>query len=457
MSSIQRAVLLALVATAGLCAAPLAAGEVDSQEPGIPAYQSLVAAGDYVAAVKTGQDVLSAMRADRHAPEAVSSIDERVAAVDALQVLTTRKLSMIYDGIVTGSPSVFRYTSPTPSELYVRAREYLAKTPLRREGLSDLETRFAQSYVQGTTIVADERVTEAYLKVVAARPDEESASKARGFLTAYFVGAHDDDSYSAVLPLLARKITGGKAPVFIVDDAVALLDSPEAAYRALRALEACAWAAWPESERHNAAKAVAEFAEKKGDYATAVRAYGEIAAGSDAARAQAGQSEIIRILGEKAVDYGGAAQACAEYLKRFPNSPEIGNIEYLKARFEYDGRDFHSAIADMDGFVQRRGDSPLVPSALLVKGLALAGLDKTGDAVAAFSEVIARFPKHDLAGKAQFLIGITYYAARDYSRAYEAFQKFVDFYPNNVYVPQAGRYMILSRRSAGSSEEQGAP
>jgi tol-pal system protein YbgF len=58
-------------------------------------------------------------------------------------------------------------------------------------------------------------------------------------------------------------------------------------------------------------------------------------------------------------------------------------------------------------------------------------------AIMGFQEVIAKFPSSELADNAQYWIGESYYAQKDYQQAQVEFQKTVDGYPQGDKVPAA--------------------
>ncbi|HTG10352.1 MAG TPA: tol-pal system protein YbgF, partial [Candidatus Eisenbacteria bacterium] len=63
--------------------------------------------------------------------------------------------------------------------------------------------------------------------------------------------------------------------------------------------------------------------------------------------------------------------------------------------------------------------------------------DEHGQAVLEFTELIDKFPKHNLAASAQYWIGEAYYRQRDFNQAVTEFQKVPDLYPQSTPVPEA--------------------
>lgn len=63
--------------------------------------------------------------------------------------------------------------------------------------------------------------------------------------------------------------------------------------------------------------------------------------------------------------------------------------------------------------------------------------DEHGQAVLEFTEIIDKFPKHNLASSSQYWIGEAYYRQRDFNQAVTEFQKVSDLYPQSAQVPES--------------------
>ncbi|MEX2224448.1 MAG: tol-pal system protein YbgF [Candidatus Rokuibacteriota bacterium] len=63
--------------------------------------------------------------------------------------------------------------------------------------------------------------------------------------------------------------------------------------------------------------------------------------------------------------------------------------------------------------------------------------DEHGQAVLEFTELIDRFPRHNLAASAQYWIGEAYYRQRDFNQAATEFQKVPDLYPQSQPVAES--------------------
>jgi tol-pal system protein YbgF len=75
-----------------------------------------------------------------------------------------------------------------------------------------------------------------------------------------------------------------------------------------------------------------------------------------------------------------------------------------------------------------------------------------GLAIMGFQEVIAKFPASELADNAQYWIGESYYAQKDFKHAQEEFQKTVDGYPRGDKVPAALLKIALCQIESGDKK-----
>jgi tol-pal system protein YbgF len=77
------------------------------------------------------------------------------------------------------------------------------------------------------------------------------------------------------------------------------------------------------------------------------------------------------------------------------------------------------------------------PEQLYQSALSTYGSRELGQAVLDFTELIARYPKHPVAGNAQFWIGEAYYSQRDYRQALVEYQKGIQRFPRGEKVADA--------------------
>lgn len=87
------------------------------------------------------------------------------------------------------------------------------------------------------------------------------------------------------------------------------------------------------------------------------------------------------------------------------------------------------------------------PEQLYNAALATYRSRELGQAVLEFTDLVAKFPKHLLAGNAQYWIGEAYYAQRDYRQALAEFQKVMEQFPKGNKAPDALLKIGLSYRA----------
>jgi outer membrane protein assembly factor BamD (BamD/ComL family) len=428
--------LAASIITLGICAC--CALGLDAE--GLKSYEAALASGDLANAVAQGAKLLAEIKAARPEAASVASIEARLAAIEDGRRLGVFKMESIMRGIGAEDPSPFLYIAPTPAELYNRGRDRFVKTALVYADFSEAEKSFVRSYLDAAMLVADKSVVEAHKGVVDGKPSDESARKARAYLTAYVACTHDEFSYPAVLPLIAKTVTGGALPVFMVEDALSELGDARAALGLVNVLDGATWAKWPEGKDIEVMKAIALFAENHGDRDFAIVVNNLIVTRGTSAESESAQLGIIRNA-EKARDWAGAAAACGDFLKRYPESKDARNTGYLKASYEYQAQAYEAALTTLKQFREKFGSEEVMPNVLLLEGMSYSGLSKTDEALKSFNTLVEKYPKHFMAGKAEFLAGLALLSNQRYVEARQRFQRVVDFYPNDTKAPDAKSFL----------------
>jgi len=92
-----------------------------------------------------------------------------------------------------------------------------------------------------------------------------------------------------------------------------------------------------------------------------------------------------------AEDFRGAASGFMGFIKKYPNSPYIGNAQYWLAESFYSMGDFTKAIAEFQTLVDKYPQSPRVKEAIFKQGSAFMRLKKYTEAKLFFQKVIASY------------------------------------------------------------------
>jgi outer membrane protein assembly factor BamD (BamD/ComL family) len=446
-----------LLAACWLCAAfalissPAARGE--EQNAQVDLYWQYVKAGDTAQALQAGRAVMSALEAANPDSATLKSIEERFRSVRDARARILDKLGIISAGSKAGRPGAFAYVTPTPRELYDEITRKFGLSRPSFSGLSEAGSAFAASYLATALSGADADALKAYKEVMAAGADDKAVAKTRGYLAAYILALHDDASLPDALHTAANELSGGKLPIFLAESTLMEVSDIGLTLRILNALDSAKWASWPEGERLRLSKLMADRALATGGYEWAVNAYRAVAA-ADPASAEQAQYTIIELHSKRARSierergrsedqpplktvYADAAADCGKYLQMFPDSPRALTVEYSKVVFEYRAGQYKEAAASAQAFRANHPQAKKVPDVMLVEGLATSDLNKPDDAVKIFEEVIDKYPKHAVAGEAQYMIGHVYFTTQRYAQAKVCFQRVVDFYPKSENVSNA--------------------
>ena len=113
-------------------------------------------------------------------------------------------------------------------------------------------------------------------------------------------------------------------------------------------------------------------------------------------------------------------------LRDLPTSNELGTTERVPPIPARASRSAAAATATDDDALE-----------LYRRGTAALRSREHAAAIAAFRELVARFPRHDYADNAQYWLGEAYYDQKDYARAIAEFRATVAHYPRGNKVPDA--------------------
>jgi tol-pal system protein YbgF len=97
--------------------------------------------------------------------------------------------------------------------------------------------------------------------------------------------------------------------------------------------------------------------------------------------------------------------------------------------------------------------SPEAPEALYERSNESLLRRQFGDAEAGFSTFLSKYPEHGLAGSAQYWLGETYYAQRDFKRAAQTFLQGYKKYPKGRRAPDSLLKLGISLNRLGQAEQ----
>ena len=174
----------------------------------------------------------------------------------------------------------------------------------------------------------------------------------------------------------------------------------------------------------------------------AIEIYDRIVQGAtEANNAQEAQLKIIKIYAEQLKLYDRAIAECQNYLKKFPNSDQISQVEFLLGKLAYLSKDYTGAVGGLDSFCRKYPDNPQISEAMTLAAISRMSEGNTQDAIERFGEIIGKYPDGDLAAKSKFLIGYTLVSEQKYSEALEIFKQLIEQFPKSQYVKQAQSFI----------------
>jgi outer membrane protein assembly factor BamD (BamD/ComL family) len=153
------------------------------------------------------------------------------------------------------------------------------------------------------------------------------------------------------------------------------------------------------------------------------------------------QFKIIGIYAEQLKLCDKAIEECQKFLKMFPDSIQVSEIEFLIGKLSYLDADYASVTGQMDSFQRKYPNSPQVGQAMMFAALSRMSEGIDSDAIDRFSEIIRKYPNSDLAARSKLLIGYIHVSGQKYSRALETFKQLIEQYPESQYVERAKSFV----------------
>jgi TolA-binding protein len=166
-----------------------------------------------------------------------------------------------------------------------------------------------------------------------------------------------------------------------------------------------------------------------------------VAQATDADKAHKAQFEIIKVYAEQLKLYDKAIQECQQFLKKFSDSEQVSQVEFLIGKLAYLNEDYTGAVGQLDSFQRKYPNDPEVGQAMMLAALGRMSERATDDAIDRFTEIIQRYPNSDIAARSKLLIGHAQVSEQKYSLALETFRQLVEQYPKSQYVEHAKSFI----------------
>ncbi len=129
--------------------------------------------------------------------------------------------------------------------------------------------------------------------------------------------------------------------------------------------------------------------------------------------------------------YREAAQVLADMLQSLPPDEVVERASDSVVRNYFETKQWEKTVATAASFERKFSASDALPGVLLLKGQALQELEKYDEADKTFSEIIARFPRHELAPHAMFSRAFSSIWQEDYPRAMAGFDEVITRFPES--------------------------
>ncbi len=136
--------------------------------------------------------------------------------------------------------------------------------------------------------------------------------------------------------------------------------------------------------------------------------------------------EASKVFGEM-VDRFPQSEYCAEALFR------AGEAAFNRRAMVDEDKDAHfrESLTFFDRLINGYSNSEYTDDALYSKAWCLINLKREAEAMGLFEQVVARFPYDRYGPRSQFTVGDYYYSLKEYDKAKESYQHFLDLYPED--------------------------
>lgn len=135
-----------------------------------------------------------------------------------------------------------------------------------------------------------------------------------------------------------------------------------------------------------------------------------------------------------------ASRTFGEMVDRFPKTEyaaealfRAGEAAFNRRATTDEAKDAHfrESVTYFDRLLRDYSSSDYADDALYSKAWSLINLSQQEDAMRLLEEVVTRFPYDRYGPKSQFTVGDYYYSLKEYDKAKDSYQRFLDLYPEN--------------------------
>lgn len=154
-------------------------------------------------------------------------------------------------------------------------------------------------------------------------------------------------------------------------------------------------------------------------------------------------------------DYAAAIPDFRVYIEKFPDTEAAENAAFFVAVSLFELKKTDEAIKELQAFEKKYPKSKLLPSALYQVAKAFEEKKDTASALAAHARVVKEFPGETVAPYSQIAIALTNLGlgAKAYPSALQAFDQFLQLFPDHPLAPNAMLYRAEILRNQNKASE----
>ncbi|MBM3332474.1 tetratricopeptide repeat protein [candidate division WOR-3 bacterium] len=144
-----------------------------------------------------------------------------------------------------------------------------------------------------------------------------------------------------------------------------------------------------------------------------------------------------------------------DFLKRFPQSELAAEGQYNKGKLLFDAGAFVQAIAELQKVVVTSPGLPIAADAQLLSAEAYARMMSWREATQAYQKFLDYFPQHEQRAGAIFNLATAYFNSGAYEQSLRHFRTVVDSFPASEFAESARKNADISRKRLGAAEGEG--
>ena len=152
---------------------------------------------------------------------------------------------------------------------------------------------------------------------------------------------------------------------------------------------------------------------------------------------------------QKRFRYDEAAAACNAFIERYPNHPSVPLMRLRSGRIRYEQREDEEVIRTLEPLLVGDATDEIGFEARMLRGLTAMRLDDYATASRIFAKLSEEAPAVELRANALFLLGYSAVFNDRLSAGREAFEEFLERYPDDPKVEEAGKFLERIRNLEG--------